>query len=100
MSKDSYNNHIIKSDYSRIEEFFDSLIWRDLKGLIEADIEDNRDKLEDPLINEVGTAVLRGAIAQSRGFLELKDDMLEVKEVQAEVAASEAAEKEKEDGNR
>lgn len=93
MSKDKYNNYIIRSTQNVIEEFFGSIMWKDIAGLIEADIEDNRDQLENPLLNEVATTLLRGAILQSKGLLELPNDMLQVKEVQDE-AALEAAEEE------
>lgn len=100
MSKDKYDTHIVRSSQGSIEEFFDSLIWKDIKGLREDGITALHVELETETIDHNQSMFIRGKIKCLRDFINLETELLDAKKLQDEVAALEAAEKENENGNR
>lgn len=100
MSKDSYDNYIIKSNITRIQEFFEKdLIWQDIKYLGLDAIDDLHKDLESLNRTEAETNSIRGEIKRIRAFLSLETDLLESKLLQDESAALAANEREEEKEN-
>ena len=94
MSKDEFETHIIRSSQAVIRDFFDSVIWRDIKGLREDAIKELQVNLEDIKIGIEYTMFIRGKIAGLREFVNLEDELLESKKLQDEVEAALEAEEE------